>query len=334
MERVAYFYDGQGSSRITVRLKIDCQMRSIKFQLGQEQKWYRANDLVISPRLGSTPRRIETPDGCILDVPDNEAIDQLINASEIQVPGRWIHRLESKFRYVILSVVITVLFVWLLAGYGIPVIAKHVAFMVPVTANSVLGEDVVVALDKVIFSESQLSINDKQKLTKRFFSVAESMSDGYKFRLVFRRGGKIGANAFALPDGTVILTDELVEKAQTLSEVELVLAHELGHVVNRHSLRQVLQSSTVALLIMAITGDVSSAAALAGALPTLLVESHYSREFEKEADRVAYDYAISRGISPRHFINLLDRLSDTDRDLGFLSTHPSVQDRSQIFSVQ
>ncbi len=334
MDRVAYFYDGQGSSRTTVRLKIDCQMRLIKFQLGQEQKRYRTNDLVISPRLGSTPRRIETPDGCILDVPDNEAIDQLINASEIPVPGRWIHRLESKFRYVILSVVITVLFVWLLAGYGIPVIAKHVAFMVPVTANSVLGEDVLVALDKVIFSESQLSINDKQKLTKRFFSVAESMSDGYKFRLVFRRGGKIGANAFALPDGTVILTDELVEKAQTLSEVELVLAHELGHVVYRHSLRQVIQSSTVALLIMAITGDVSSAAVLAGALPTLLVESHYSREFEKEADQFAYDYAMARGISPRHFINLLDRLSDTDGDLGFLSTHPSVQDRSQIFSAQ
>ena len=169
MDRVAYFYDGQGSSRTTVRLKIDCQMRSIKFQLGQEQKWYRTNDLVISPRLGSTPRRIETPDGCILDVPDNEAIDQLINASEIPVPGRWIHRLESKFRYVILSVVITVLFVWLLAGYGIPVIAKHVAFMVPVTANSVLGEEVLTALDQVAFSESQLSMNDKQKLTKRFF---------------------------------------------------------------------------------------------------------------------------------------------------------------------
>jgi Zn-dependent protease with chaperone function len=334
MDRVAYFYDGQGSSRTTVRLKIDCQMRSIKFQLGQEQKWYRANDLVISPRLGSTPRRIETPDGCILDVPDNEAIDQLINASEIPVPGRWIHRLESKFRYVILSVVITVLFVWLLAGYGIPVIAKHVAFMVPVTANSVLGEEVLTALDQVAFSESQLSMNDKQKLTKRFFSAAESMSDDYKFRLVFRRGGKIGANAFALPGGTVILTDELVEKSQMLSEVELVLAHELGHVINRHSLRQVLQSSTVALLIMAITGDVSSAAALAGALPTVLVESHYSREFEKEADRVAYDYAISQGISPRHFINLLDRLSDTDSDFGFLSTHPSVQDRSQIFSAQ
>ena len=160
------------------------------------------------------------------------------------------------------------------------------------------------------------------------------MSDDYKFRLVSRRGGKIGANAFALPDGTVGLTDELVEKAQTLSEVELVFAHELGHVVNRHGLRHVLQSSTVAQLIMAITSDVSSAAALASALPTLLVGKHYSREFEKDADRVAYDYAISRGISPRHFINLLDRLSDTDSDLGFLSTHPSVEDRSQIFSAQ
>jgi Zn-dependent protease with chaperone function len=334
MKCVAYCYDGRSSKRATVCLNIDYQMRSIAFQIGKEQKSYRANDLLISPRLGSTPRRIETPDGCILDVLDNEAIDQLINAAEIPVPGRWIHRLESKLRYVILAVVITVLFVWLLAGYGIPVIAKHVAFMVPVTANSVLGEEVLVALDEMVFSESQLSTNDKQKLTKRFFSVAESMSDDYKFRLVFRRGGKIGANAFALPGGTVILTDELVEKSQTLSEVELVLAHELGHVINRHGLRQVLQSSTVALLIMAITGDVSSAAALAGALPTVLVESHYSREFEKEADRVAYDYAISRGISPRHFINLLDRLSDADGDLGFLSTHPSVEDRSQIFSAQ
>ena len=169
MKCVAYCYDGRSSKRATVCLNIDYQMRSIAFQIGKEQKSYRANDLLISPRLGSTPRRIETPDGCILDVPDNEAIDQLINAAEIPVPGRWIHRLESKLRYVILAVVITVLFVWLLAGYGIPVIAKHVAFMVPVTANSVLGEEVLVALDEMVFSESQLSTNDKQKLTKRFF---------------------------------------------------------------------------------------------------------------------------------------------------------------------
>jgi Zn-dependent protease with chaperone function len=102
--------------------------------------------------------------------------------------------------------------------------------------------------------------------------------------LKFRGGGKIGANAFALPGGFVVLTDELVALAETDLEIIAVLMHELGHVEMRHTLRQTLQGALPGLLLAAMTGDVDS---LASGLPAALMQLRYSRQMETEADAYA-----------------------------------------------
>ena len=86
----------------------------------------------------------------------------------------------------------------------------------------------------------------------------------------------MGANAFALPNGTIVVTDDLVKLAEHDDELVAVLAHEIGHVVSRHALRRVLQDSGVMLLVAGITGDIVSISSLAAALPTLLIEAKYS----------------------------------------------------------
>ena len=330
MECLADCYDGRKSEKQRVRLNFS-QRGVVTVVTDQGERNYPIREVGVSPRLGGTARRLEMPDGMVCEVSDNDAVDKFFRLSGTEVPGRLIDKLESKLRYVIIAVVITSLVVWGAISYGIPVLAKHVAFMIPVTVSSTLGEDVLTVLDQVIFSESELGDIETEEAKVLFSRVTDTADPEYRFRLEFRQGTNIGPNAFALPTGTIIVTDELVQLIEDDHELESILAHEVGHVVYRHSLRQLIQGSTVSLVIMAVTGDISTVAVLAGSLPTLLTETYYSREFEREADEYSYEYLTNNGISPVHFTNILDRMSNSAKGIGFLSTHPSVDERLQMF---
>ena len=105
-------------------------------------------------------------------------------------------------------------------------------------------------MDSVFFEPSQLHPARQAKLRSQFSSMQRELGDGPKLRLELRHGGsEIGPNAFALPAGIVVVTDELVLLAQHDEEIESVLAHEIGHVMHRHSLRMLLQGSASALLM-------------------------------------------------------------------------------------
>ena len=85
----------------------------------------------------------------------------------------------------------------------------------------------------------------------------------------------IGANALAIPNNTIIVTDELVELAKNDDEIIGVLAHEQGHLVQRHSLQQALSSLGFSVILLAITGDSSD---LVTTLPAALIGAKYSSQ--------------------------------------------------------
>ncbi len=135
-----------------------------------------------------------------------------------------------------------------------------------------------------------------------------------------------------------MITDELVLLAKHDNELMAVLAHEIGHVVNRHALRRLLQDSTTALIIASITGDVTSVTALSATLPTMLIEAKYSRDFEREADQFALRQLRENDIEPRYFADILLRLQAQHPDagdvFGYLSSHPATQERVKSFRPQ
>jgi Zn-dependent protease with chaperone function len=111
-----------------------------------------------------------------------------------------------------------------------------------------------------------------------------------------------------------------------------VIAHEIGHEEHRHVLRSVLQSSGVVLLGAYFTGDVSSASALVISVPTFLLDSHYSRDFEAEADTYAFDSLAKHGISPGRFAEVMNAMQSayprfSRQESGYLSTHPPTVER-------
>ncbi len=341
MEFSVHCYDGVRSGMQSAQIKLDSETEQVivTFEDGEIRQIALA-ELKISPRLGNTMRRIEFPGGGACETSDNDAVDVLERrrlgkrrSSQMQ---RWVHKLESKFRYAVLAVAILVVVVWGSISVGIPVLAKHVAFSVPVNTSSLFGDDVLEVMDQITFSESELSERQQSEIAAQFFHMTETMPSEYSFQLVFRKGGEVGANAMALPSGTVVVTDELVKLVRHDDELTSILAHEIGHVVHRHILRQMVQSSAVGLLVVGLTGDLSTVSLMAASLPTMMTEMHYSREFEREADQFAYDYMVKNRINPIHFANVMERLMEAhdvkeEGNSGFFSTHPATQERVKLF---
>ena len=103
---------------------------------------------------------------------------------------------------------------------------------------------------------STLEASRRDALKARFHSAVADLDPRYGFHLELRRSEVVGANAFALPDGTIVVTDALVHLAENDEELLAVLAHEIGHVVHHHALRSVMQNSAVALLLAFALGVV------------------------------------------------------------------------------
>lgn len=141
----------------------------------------------------------------------------------------------------------------------------------------------------------------------------------------------MGPNAFALPNGDVVIFDQLIRLAENDDEVAGVIAHELGHVAHRHGLRQLIQSSVVSFVVGIYLGDVSSVAASLGAL---VLESRYSREFEFEADAYAARTMVAAGRGTEPLAAMLERLEKSHDASGSagagwsgLSSHPETAER-------
>ena len=76
------------------------------------------------------------------------------------------------------------------------------------------------------------------------FEIAVKDHPDHDIRIVFRKGGRLGPNAFALPGGTIIFTDEMIMLSEHDDELLAVLIHEIGHVVHRNGMRTIIQDSS------------------------------------------------------------------------------------------
>jgi Zn-dependent protease with chaperone function len=213
--------------------------------------------------------------------------------------------------------------------YGIPMLAQAVANRIPYSATEGLSAEMLASLDKRMFTPTALAPERRAALEAAFSTLTLPPGAG-KYRLVFRKSDAIGANAIALPSGTIVVTDALVTLAKDDREVVGVLAHEAGHVDRRHGLRSILQNSLMGLVIAMVAGDLSS---LAAAAPAALLEANYSRELEREADAYAVQVLRQNGIPVQHLANMLRRLDESSGTaqmagaLTYLSSHPATSER-------
>ena len=319
------------------------------------------DEVTISDPIGNIPRTLRLKNGELFETNDHKKLGKWL--STVEHKTNWLHLLESNWRFVIASLALLGVIVFVTVRWGIPTASESIAARLPEEVNATIGIGTLEALDEGLLEPSTLPAKRLGAIQSAFNAAlpndsqhaAGTQARGVHYQLAFRNGGALGANAFALPNGTIVVTDELIALAKNDEEIMSVLLHEMGHVHRRHSLRMLISHSGLAMLSLAIIGDVSAAGALVLALPSVLVESSYSRDLESEAD----DYALQRmrelHIAPKHFANLMQRLEkcgflagdellpeqcddsvSTTRDNGptlvkYLSTHPTTAERIAKF---
>jgi Zn-dependent protease with chaperone function len=332
----ARYFDGKSSAAREVVLELDPRLGLVVQGEGVHAAW-SLDEVRVSERIGASRRRLTFPDGSQCETADNDAVDTLFE-SHTPAAGRLLHRWESGFRYAAAALVITAVAAWAAVVWGIPALAKHAAFALPAATETLLGRDALATLDKIALRPSKLPEARQRELRDRYARMTAGIDGAGAYRLEFRDGGRIGANALALPAGIIVVTDQLVALAKDDRELEAVLAHEIGHLRQRHMLRLVMQSSAAVVLIAMMTGDLSSLTSLAAAAPAFLVQASYTRDFEREADDFALAWLQQNKVPPEMFGAILQRLEDSHRKDGkaggkdegisdYLSTHPSTRER-------
>jgi len=330
----ANLFDGQTAKRRVVTVKLTVPGYIVLQELGTLSR-FRLEDVEISEQLGSQPARVKLPDGARLEVVDSETFYAELRDSAGS--GQWLHRLESRWSFAVLALMLTLACGWGAYVWGIPAGARLAAYAMPPEVDSAIGMQGLRLLDERMLAPSELDEQRQGQLTLVFMSVVETVgrADDFRYQLVFRKGQGLGANALALPAGTIILTDELVALAEHDDELAAVLAHEVGHVRNRHALRALLQNSMVAGLIVVLTGDASSATGFAAGIPTVLAHAGYSRDFEYDADSVAREYLLKNDIPLHRFADIILRLNEAPEGsfdvMDMLSTHPDAPERARDF---
>lgn len=218
-------------------------------------------------------------------------------------------KMQQSWRWVAGSVAVLAALAVALQLWGLPLLARAVVAATPPGIEQSLGESTLAAVDQALMLPSKLPLAEQARITQAFADAVarQNSADPQPWRLVFRQS-KIGPNALALPGGTIIMTDEMVALVNADTRVlTAVLAHELGHVQQRHGLRMLVQATVLGALGAVVLGDFST---LLAAVPALLGQAHYSREAEREADAHAVQVLKAAGLSPLHMVTLFEALDE------------------------
>jgi Zn-dependent protease with chaperone function len=284
--------------------------------------------------LGATARSLMLPDGATLLVPhaaDIELLLQKTSLSKSLLARVTEHKLW--LLYGMLALITTIAL-----GYtsGLPWAARRMAAALPPSALSAIGAGAMDAFDRLGFAPTKLAESRRNEIERAFAALTPHTGSARVKRLTFRSSPQHGANAVALPDGTIVVTDELVALAQNDTQIMGVLCHELGHVHHRHGAQNVIEGGLIAGFLSVYLGDFSALAT--GALATLAA-SHYSRDAERQADDYAIAMMKKNKLPPAAFAQLLARMDHEYRAKkktgeenkkmlsDYLSSHPGTAER-------
>ena len=274
-----------------------------------------------SSRIGNTARFIYFTEKRQFETSDNDAIDEIIKSAHQQgflnqpKPSTLAHALESNVKFILLSIALLVLSSIIFVQYGVPYFSKEIARMLPVDVMTKIGEGGISLLDQSILEKSELPKQRQQILQQEFSSLIDAnnlpiinQNNNVSMKLIFRKSEPLGANAFALPSGDILFTDEMIQLAKNDNELKTIMLHEIGHLVNRHSLRKLIQQSSLALLVVLFTGDISTSSSIILALPSVLLNAQFSRQMETEADSFALAHLKQNHLEGNNFVAIMTRL--------------------------
>ncbi len=290
------------------------------------------DELSICAALGNLPCEIKLANGELIVLPGD---DQLVNKlrKQLNPASLFLANLEKNKVFWLIAIILVPLCFYSLVNYVIPAAASSVAGQVSQPMKAEIDEHAIGLYDEVMLEHTSLSLTEQAVIERQWLDLLQALDlDVNQYQLLFRASEAFGANAFALPGGTVVVTDQLVQLFTDNPEaISAILLHELAHVEYNHSMQILAESVGTTILMTYFFGDLDGIVELFSGTAVTLVQNNYSRDLESEAD----DYAIAKlkllGQSPQAFVDAMQGLSEQGKDynklLKYFSTHPEFQQR-------
>jgi len=282
-------------------------------------------DVTVDERLGRAPRRLRLKDGDFCEVRDLNALDALLSSTAHR--DGWVDRMQRHSKTVLLSCVACAVLAVAAYKWGLPWAAAAAAQRLPPAIGKSLSVQTLKFLDGSILLPSKISEERRRTLSGKFHALRLPEGGTPDSALLFRASPQLGANAFTLPDGSIIVLDDLITSIADDPQILAVFAHELGHVHGHHGLQLLLQSSAVGAFLTFYVGDIS---ALLAAAPAAVVQAKYSQDLERQADDYGAALLMHNGMSPALLADVLRKLAERhpgSAKAGYLSSHPSTDER-------
>lgn len=339
----ANYFDGQDARRHPVELKPGAG--ALMVIGGAVAKEYAYRQVTLAEPFANAPAVLYFADGARCEVAGADAGQALADALSYRKSPvvRW----QEHWYAALLALALLLASGLAMVTWGVPAAAEKIAATIPPALDQRLGRSALEALEVQLLEPSRLSEQRVAQVEQVLHAIAPADTP-VPLRLLVRNSPRLGANALALPDGTIIITDAMVLHILARSDefdeqqharLAGILAHEIGHVARRHSVRVMARSSLTAAASATLFGDFS---AVAASVPTLLMNMRYSRDMESEADGYAIALLRQKGISPAPLADLLESLeavhqADPSRrlprwmaaSLAYVASHPAGTERSE-----
>lgn len=255
-------------------------------------------------------------------------------------------RWQARWQGALAALVLLAAIIAATAFWGVPAAGEMIAARLPASADAAMGKTMLTGLLRQgVVSPTRFS-DERIEEILRIMDTVRPAHPRVPIRLRLYQSNQLGPNALALPDGTIILTDEMVriilDKRRvfddyTTAQLAGVLAHEVGHIEQRHGARVIARTSLGTALSASLFGDFS---ALAAGVPAVLSTMSYKREMETEADEYAMKALRSHGMPLEPLADLFVTLESTpeaeaarflprwlSKSVAYAASHPPTSQR-------
>jgi predicted Zn-dependent protease len=217
--------------------------------------------------------------------------------------------------------------------FALPILAEPIASLMPLSWEERMGQNVRGQALAILARNTKECAAPEGKaavdaLVQRLAATTETR---YSFNVMVIDSPVV--NAFAAPAGYIVVFRGLLDKASSAEEVAGVVAHEMGHVIERHGTEALIRQLGLNAILGALLGDASGVGSTAAEVGSQLAVLSYGRAAEREADRVGVDMLNKADIRGAGLVAFFQRIGkeqggDSGGVLRYLGTHPPTGERA------
>jgi Zn-dependent protease with chaperone function len=320
---IGIFFDGESAIPQEIELIFDIEKSILVFETDDSHSHSWNLDSVVF-EIKSKNMYLEYGNDPIqnIKVYDSNFIDRINDFRKKKRNLGWYQRLMDMG---IKAHILFTVFIFAIIGLGyfyvIPLVAEKAVVIIPEDYDSHLGT--------TFFEQNMLFSDVDTEKTKALNLFAKELNLKNTKKLKFTVVNSEMVNAFALPDGNIVVFSGILNTMKEYDELVGLIGHEVAHVNNRHSMKMVCRNLSGYLFVSAVLGDANGVMATIGDNVNSLQSLSYSRKFEHEADVEGFEIIALNKINPKGMSNLFKRLQDEEvvSIPEFLSSHPVTTER-------